>query len=183
MTPVSSPVLLPRSSESPRPSRPLPPSPVGSAPLPAAVHDLLAAARRDLAEAIGSGSALDRYAAAHRCALRAAAAVLAVRTRPDRRRRPRSAWALLAGVAPELAEWAQFFAAGAGKRAAAEAGVRSAVTTREADDLLRDAQTFLGLVEARLGLHPAPSAAAPVGPAAALVTPTAPPSPSPVVLG
>jgi HAD superfamily hydrolase (TIGR01490 family) len=40
-----------------------------------------------------------------------------------------------------------FFAAGAGKRAAAEAGLTRAVSGREADDLLRDAQTFLALVE------------------------------------
>jgi hypothetical protein len=55
-------------------------------------------------------------------------------------------------VAPEFAEWATFFAAGASKRAAAEAGSTRAVTEREADDLLRDAQTFLALVETTLGL-------------------------------
>jgi len=61
---------------------------------------------------------------------------------------------LLTEVAPELGEWAAFFAAGAGKRAAAEAGVTRAVTGREADDLLRDAGTFLALVETTLGLVP-----------------------------
>jgi len=55
-------------------------------------------------------------------------------------------------VAPALAEWAAFFAAGAAKRAAAEAGLPRAVTTREADDLLRDSETFLGLVEEALGV-------------------------------
>jgi hypothetical protein len=59
---------------------------------------------------------------------------------------------LLAEVAPELAEWASFFAAGAGKRAAAEAGSRRAVTAREADDLVRDADRFLAVVETALGL-------------------------------
>ena len=63
---------------------------------------------------------------------------------------------LLAEVAPELAEWAAFFSAGAGKRAAAEAGSRRAVTEREADDLVRDADRFLGLVEESLGLTRAP---------------------------
>jgi hypothetical protein len=58
---------------------------------------------------------------------------------------------LLAGVAPELGEWAGFFAAGARKRAAAEAGLPSAVTPREADDLIRDAETFLSVVETTLG--------------------------------
>ena len=55
-------------------------------------------------------------------------------------------------MAPELAEWAAFFAAGAAKRAAAEAGSRRAVTEREADDLVRDADRFLALVEESLGL-------------------------------
>ena len=59
---------------------------------------------------------------------------------------------LLAQVAPEFTEWAEFFAAGAAKRAAAEAGSRRAVTEREADDLVRDADRFLGLVEESLGL-------------------------------
>jgi hypothetical protein len=45
-----------------------------------------------------------------------------------------------------------FFSAGADKRAAAEAGSRRAVTEREADDLVRDADRFLGLVEESLGM-------------------------------
>jgi hypothetical protein len=59
---------------------------------------------------------------------------------------------VLPEVAPELGEWAAFFAAGAGKRAAAEAGLPTAVTMRDGDDLLRDAASFLALVEATLGL-------------------------------
>ena len=86
--------------------------------------------------------------------------------RPARRRPQKNAWVLLAEVAPELAEWAAFFAAGAGKRAAAEAGSTRAVTEREADDLVRDADRFLALVEQSLGLAPhAPVAAAPGRPA------------------
>ena len=81
--------------------------------------------------------------------------MLACRARPapttGRRARPTSAWVLLAAVAPELAEWAEFFAAGARKRAAAEAGVPAAVTPREADDLLRDAEAFLAVVETSSG--------------------------------
>ena len=81
--------------------------------------------------------------------------MLAARTRPEAaRRRPRSAWVLLGQVAPELGEWATFFAAGAAKRAAAEAGSTRAVTEREADDLVRDADRFLGVVEQALGLAP-----------------------------
>ena len=59
---------------------------------------------------------------------------------------------LLAEVAPEFGEWAAFFAAGASKRAAAESGSHRAVTEREADDLVRDADRFLGLVEESLGM-------------------------------
>ncbi len=125
---------------------------------------LLEAARRGLLEAAGVSAPAQRYAAAHLAALRATAAVLAARARPEaasHRRRPTSAWVLLPAVAPELREWAAFFAAGAAKRAAAEAGLPRAVTVREADDLVRDVDTFLSLVETTLGL---PSQAAlPVG--------------------
>lgn len=125
--------------------------------VPAALG-LLDQARRGLQEAAGLSVPAERYATAHLAALRSAAAVLAARTRPVdtrlRRRRPTSAWVLLTEVAPELGEWAAFFAAGAAKRAAAEAGVTRAVTAREADDLLRDAGTFLALAETTLGLVP-----------------------------
>ena len=86
-------------------------------------------------------------------------ALLAARARPETpaRRGPQNAWVLLARVAPEFEEWATFFAAGARKRAAAEAGSRRAVTAREADDLLRDAERFLALIQQALGLSPHPS--------------------------
>ena len=123
--------------------------------LPAATHSYLDRAAGSLREAITSTSAPERYAHAHVAALRATAALLAARaqpTAPPRRRRQKIAWVLLAEVAPELAEWAAFFASGADKRAAAEAGSRRAVTEREADDLVRDADRFLALVETSLGL-------------------------------
>lgn len=130
---------------------PLPP------PLPPAARQLLDQAFRALAEAAVSTDARERYATAHLGALRAAAAVLAARTRPEPgRRRPRSAWVLLGQVAPELGEWATFFAAGAAKRAAAEAGLSRAVTDREADDLVRDVRAFLDVVEHTLGRTPPP---------------------------
>ena len=111
---------------------------------PAAVA-LLDQARRGLLEAEYALRPPDRYVAAHLAALRAAAAVLAVRTRARRRSRPTSAWVLLADVAPELAEWAAFFAAGSGIRVAAQAGVTRLVSPREADDLVRQAGQFLEL--------------------------------------
>jgi hypothetical protein len=123
-----------------------------AAPLPATAVSALARAREALAAAATTTEAAPRYAAAHVAALRATAALLAVRTRPAPRRGQRNAWSLLAQVAPELEEWAVFFAAGATKRAAAEAGLSRAVTTREADDLLRDSGRFLELVERTLGV-------------------------------
>lgn len=116
---------------------------------------LLAAARWELSEARTADTPAARYAAAHLAGLRAAAAVLAARARPGEplgRRRPRSVWELLPQMAPALTEWASFFAAGAGKRTAAEASLPRSVTVREADDLVRDAETFVALVEATLGL-------------------------------
>ncbi len=129
---------------------------VRTSPLPVAT--LLGLARRGLLEASAPGQhPAERYAGAHLAALRAAAAVLACRARPAPARgsRPTSAWVLLTQVAPELGEWAQFFASGARKRAAAEAGL-PAVTAREADDLLRDAEAFLEVVETSLGLSHQP---------------------------
>ena len=125
-----------------------------------AVVDLIDHARGGLSEAAATASAGERYAAAHLAALRAGAAVLAARSRPvrasrrgrGRSRGPRNVWVDLAQVAPELAEWAEYFAAGASKRAAAQAGIPRAVTAREADDMLRDADSFLGLVCSLLGL-------------------------------
>ncbi len=122
--------------------------------LPATTHSYLARAAESLSEAITTTDVPTRYACAHVAALRAAAALLAARAHPTptRGRRQKNAWVLLAEVAPELAEWAAFFAAGAAKRAAAEAGSTRAVTEREADDLLRDADRFLAVVEQSLGL-------------------------------
>ncbi len=111
-----------------------------------ASRDLLALAVRGLNESAAAPCASQRYAAAHLAALRAAAAVLAARARPATRRRVRSVWVLLPSVAPALSEWAAFFAGGAAKRAAAEAGIAHVVTDREADDLLRDAERFVTLV-------------------------------------
>src|SRR5579875_3200801 len=120
-----------------------------------AVLNLLQTARRGLAEADAESDPGTRYICAHLAALRAAAAVVAARGEPGtggRRRRVRSVWELLPQVEPTLSEWAAFFAAGASKRAAAEAGLSRAVAAREADDLLRDAEIFLSVVETALGV-------------------------------
>ena len=148
--------------------------------VPAATHSYLARAASSLQEAMTTSEIPMRYACAHVAALRATAALLAARATPalvaqrngratgagtatgrvtgrvtgrgGRRGPQKNAWVLLAEIAPEFAEWASFFAAGAAKRAAAESGSRRAVTEREADDLVRDADLFLGLVEESLGM-------------------------------
>lgn len=114
--------------------------------------DLVERAHHSLLSAVRATTSGERYVAAHLAALRGAAAVLAVRGRPSVRGGPRSVWEVLPRVAPELTEWAAFFGAGAPRRAAIEAGRDEVVTGREADDLVRDAETFLVLVETTLGL-------------------------------
>ncbi|MBY8876563.1 SAV_6107 family HEPN domain-containing protein [Actinacidiphila acidipaludis] len=125
---------------------------------PAAL-DLLTQAHIGLEEAAALQAPHERYATAHLAALRTAAAVLAVRGRPEdtsrRRRRIRSAWEVLPEIAPELAEWSALFAAGAERRARAEAGIASAANARDADDLIRATAMFLRLVERMLLLRPA----------------------------
>lgn len=121
---------------------------------------LLQSARYGLSAAQDEGSASARYVSAHLAALRAAAALVAARADPGgppRRRRPPSVWELLSKVEPALSEWAAFFAASAAKRAAAEAGLPRAVSSREADELLRDAETFLLLAEETLGASAQPT--------------------------
>ena len=61
---------------------------------------------------------------------------------------PRDVWNLLAEVAPELGEWGAFFASCSDTRAAAEAGIARLVSRRDADDLLRQAEQFVGIVRA-----------------------------------
>ena len=73
--------------------------------------DLLDRSAASLRCASQCGDAAQRYVEAHLGALRAAAAVVAARSVPSRRSRPRSVWQVLTEVAPELTEWAAFFAA------------------------------------------------------------------------
>jgi hypothetical protein len=128
----------------------------GSTPIPSSVLSLLGQAKQTWAEAVLEPRPAEKYRAAHVAALRAAAAVLALRARPAgaARRRPTSAWVLLEGVAPELAEWAAYFADSASRRAAIEAGAWNVVTDRDADDLLRAAGEFIAIVEHAAGALP-----------------------------
>ncbi len=126
------------------------------APVPTAALELLDRSAEGLRLAERCDDAGERFVAAHLSALRAAAAVLAVRGRPKRTSGALNVWQVLPRVAPELGEWAAFFAAGAPKRSAIEAGREHVVTTRQADDLVRDSTTFAGIVAESLGVLPPP---------------------------
>lgn len=130
--------------------------------LPPAARDLLALSARTLIEASLTADPGVRYLTAHLAGLRAAAAVLAARAIPERRRRERvrSTWEVLPALAPELAEWAGFFAASARVRAAVESGIRMP-TARAADDLVRDAEAFLGACCRLLGAPHQPTTRGP----------------------
>ncbi len=125
-----------------------------TSPLPASVVSLLSQAKNTWAEAVMEPRATEKYRSAHIAALRAAAAMLALRARPTAavRRRPTSAWVLLEGVAPELGEWTVYFADSAIRRAAIEAGSVTVVSERDADDLLRAAGEFIAIVERMTGV-------------------------------
>jgi hypothetical protein len=108
---------------------------------------LLAQAELGLSAAELEDNPAERFATAYLAALRGAAALLALRGRPHRgRARPMSVWTLLASVAPELREWSAFFASCSSTRASVQAGITRAVSTRAADDLVRQAGQFLELV-------------------------------------
>lgn len=114
---------------------------------------LLRSARRSLAATERETSAGGRYVGAYRAAARAAAAVVTARGGvPAYGRESRSVWELLPQVEPILADWAAFFAGGAGKRAAAEAGLSHAVSPRDANELLRDAETFVAIAESAVAI-------------------------------
>lgn len=116
--------------------------------------ELLARASVLLGESAVAREPGDRFVTAHLAALRAAAAVLAVRGHPPRRRgvaRSLSAWVLLPQVAPELEEWALLFAEAAPRRAAVETGRSGAVTAAQAERHRRDAEAFTREVGALLG--------------------------------
>ena len=107
--------------------------------------DLLDRSRHSLLEACQSREVSQRYLQAQLGALRAAAALVAARATPDGHCGPRSLWELLPTVAPELAEWAEFFELVTARRGQPH-------SAREADDLIRQSEVFLDLVCRSLGL-------------------------------
>jgi SAV_6107-like HEPN len=134
--------------------------PVHAAPLPLTAVDLLRRADAELLAAQFSPAPAEMFTHAHLAALRAAAAVIAVRGRPTGRRAPRTAWDMLAVVAPEAAGWSTFFAAGAPLRLAVDAGRDDAVDAEHAERTLCAAEDFLDEVRALLEPGAAPDAPA-----------------------
>lgn len=109
-----------------------------------AVLDLLDRSRESLLDAQHEAHTERRYQIAHLAALRAAAAVLAARSRPAAGGRSSirgmvTVWDLIPALAPELSEWSGVFARCSARR-------KDRISAREADDLLRDAERFLELV-------------------------------------
>ena len=128
-------------------------------PMTQAGRELLRNAVLSLDDAYQAENPADRYVASHVAALRAGAALLAVRARPSRRGRIRSVWQMLPEIAPELGEWCAYFDVMGRRRTFVEIG-RDHVTARQADDLMRDAERFLDQVAAILGVGlPIPSTA------------------------
>lgn len=113
---------------------------------PAGARALLDRAGARLGEGECAGRPAERYVAAHLAALRAATAVVVARCSRRSGTRPVSVWRLLAEVAPELREWADFFAAHSARRAIAEAG-SPGVSESEADEALRRAGEFFDVVD------------------------------------
>lgn len=114
---------------------------------------LLEQSRQCLAEAHAAELAAARYVTSQDAAMRAAAALVAGRRGLGRRGRGlhQDLWPLLANQAPELGEWADFFALAAVRRQEIESHTVR-VSVREADDLLRAAETFIELVTVTLGM-------------------------------
>ena len=123
---------------------------VHAAPLPQSAVDLLRRADGELLAAQLSSAPDETFGHAHLAALRASAAVLAVRGRPTGRRAPRTVWDMLSSVAPELTDWSTYFAAGAPVRRAIEAGRFDAVDAEHAEATLCAAEDFLDEVRSLL---------------------------------
>ncbi|PZR55433.1 colicin transporter [Xylanimonas oleitrophica] len=110
--------------------------------VPAEVARLLALADAELAQAAGAGDPADRFVHGHLAALRAAAAVVALRGRPGPRSGARTVWEMLSRVEPDLATWSVYFASGARLRAAVDAGHGEEVEAARADELVACAEDF-----------------------------------------
>lgn len=119
---------------------------------PSTTLELFFRARESLADAYAAAGTAQRHLAARTAALRAAAAVVAARG-GGLGGRLSDPWVLLVRLAPELAEWADYFSVVA-QRGAELTASRAPVGAREADDLLRAAESFIDQICPLLGLPP-----------------------------
>jgi|GEM_PF-844869 len=118
-----------------------------------AASELLDLAVRGLEAGAASPDPCGRYVEAQLAALRAGASVIALRGTASTNGRASSVWTVLAAIAPHLQEWCVVFAAGPGGRKGIGSSAATA-SSREADDHLRDAVTFVRIISEFLGLAP-----------------------------
>ncbi len=126
--------------------------------------DLIAAADAGLTDAHWAETVHARWACTRLSVLRAAAAVLAVRAAAGRARAPMTLWDVLPELAPELTEWAEFFAEAMPDPVDGRAPGGELMSVREVDDLLRQGELFVARVAGLLGVprEPLPTALAPL---------------------
>lgn len=125
-------------------------------PLSEAATQLLARSDAEIVAATLASGADETFLHAHLAALRAGAALVQARGRPTGRPAPRAVWDMVAVVAPDLAQWAAFFADNAAARAAVEAGRGDAVDRGRAERALVAAEDFADAVRAELGVAAGP---------------------------
>lgn len=106
--------------------------------------ELLTQAWQAIAEAQAAEQPQRRFERATVAAVRSASAVLAGCPTQVRGARAQSVWTLLVRCAPEMREWADFFAATTRSCVLLRSSgvVHGGITQRLADDLLRDADRF-----------------------------------------
>ncbi|WP_072806336.1 SAV_6107 family HEPN domain-containing protein [Rhodococcoides yunnanense] len=112
---------------------------------------LLGRADAFLSRSVGAADATERFLDCYMAALRGAAAVLEATPISQSRARSRSAWVLLSKAAPDLDEWAEYFAGFSATRAALQAGLSRSISEGDADEFYREVGHFLHVVEDRIG--------------------------------
>lgn len=116
------------------------------APVPARVLELLSRADAELLAAQFSTEPWEQLSHAHLAALRAGAAAVAFRGTPSGRGAPRTVWAMLGMVAPELTSWSTYFADAASLRSAVEAGRFELVGPQRGEEAVCAAEDFVDAV-------------------------------------
>lgn len=117
--------------------------------VPDAVLDLIARSEAELVAATVAQDPSEVFVHAHLAALRAGAALVQARGRPGPRSRTRTVWDMVMRVAPDLADYATYFAGNAATRSAVEAG-RTDVEATRAQRAVAAAEQFHEAVRAQL---------------------------------